>query len=458
MRRLLDHDGGADGHRHRRFAGACCGWGCHRLGRRLPVGERLGDIACRLEPIGRLLGHHLQTDGHQVLGCVGTDLQNAGGWLFLVGQEPLGEGPFAERRAAYQRVIHRAAEAVDIGTAVDAVAVQRLLGSQIVGGAEHVLVVGQRKRGLLVGGEPGQAQIEQFHHTVGIDEQIGRLDVAMDQSGGVGVSQSLGRLPEIFGRLGVGQGAIVVHDPLQVAPLDVFHHQVVGRPLVVDVVGADNVAVVEGRCGLRLAVEPFEVRGVVHPVLREHLDGHPPLHEDMFGEVDAAHPSGTEVVEQLVVLEIETLVPAFQKPVSLPPRDEARADEVLRQRVDVAERFLAAGVLELSQFMVETVRLHQPASPQQVQERIDRRLRHANVGPETTPAPGKQQSATPGWMRSDQRPSGGIPGTTRTRSSVSSAVDCAAVPELANGNPGSLHWPAPLNPPETQSQLDNSTY
>ena len=110
---------------------------------------------------------------------------------------------------AGQQEIQRTAQAVDVGPGVDAVAVQGLLRGKIVGRAQHVFVEGHGKRGVLVAGESGQAQIEHFDHFLLIDQQIGRFDVAVDQAGLVGMGQSVGRLADVVGGDKIIQRAFV---------------------------------------------------------------------------------------------------------------------------------------------------------------------------------------------------------------------------------------------------------
>ena len=53
---------------------------------------------------------------------------------------------------------------------------------------------------VLVVGEAGQAQVEHLDHALRVDQQVGGLDVAVDQAGLVGVLQAVGRLADVVGR------------------------------------------------------------------------------------------------------------------------------------------------------------------------------------------------------------------------------------------------------------------
>ena len=119
---------------------------------------------------------------------------------------------------AGQQEIKRAAQAVDVGPQIDLVAVDGLLGRKIVGRAEHVFVVGDGQRGLLVVREQGQAQVENLHHPLLIDQQVGGLHVAVNQAGIVGVLEALGGLGDVVAGHSQRQRPIVLDDVLQVWP------------------------------------------------------------------------------------------------------------------------------------------------------------------------------------------------------------------------------------------------
>ena len=130
---------------------------------------------------------------------------------------------------------------------------------------------------------------------------------------------------------------------MQVLPVDVLHHDVMDVAFVVDVVGADDVRVVELGNGAGFETEPLQVRRIVHAVRRQHFDRHAPLHELVLGQVDAAHAALADLAEQLVFAEAEALVLPGEQLVGLPPRDEVVRDQQLGEPILVFERGLAVG-------------------------------------------------------------------------------------------------------------------
>ena len=97
----------------------------------------------------------------------------AGIWVWLHHQAAAAAFPQGTAGCPVSTIVTaRATETVDVGASIDGVAVECLLGSQIIGRAEHVFVVSDRQRGLLAIRELGQPQIEDFDRALEIDQQI----------------------------------------------------------------------------------------------------------------------------------------------------------------------------------------------------------------------------------------------------------------------------------------------
>ena len=112
-----------------------------------------------------------------------------------------------EDRPQRQQLVQRRAERVDVGAVVDQDALAgRLLGAHVAQRAEQV--AGLRQAG--VGVELGQAEVGDPDVAAAVDQQVGRLDVAVDDAELVGVLQRLGRL-----RRQPGDGAEEVRGPVR---------------------------------------------------------------------------------------------------------------------------------------------------------------------------------------------------------------------------------------------------
>jgi hypothetical protein len=173
---------------------------------------------------------------------------------------------------------------VDVGAGVDDA--PHLLGGGVAGGAEHG-PGGLRPAGL--GQRPGQAEVGQPGGAVLVEEEVGRLHVAVDEPPGVGVVEAGGDLAADGGGLGRGQSVAPVEEAPEAAALEEFEdHE--WRLVFAPVVDSDDVGVVQGRRHLRLGAEAAEEPGVVGQGGVKDLDGHLPLEPHVPGRVDA--PAG----------------------------------------------------------------------------------------------------------------------------------------------------------------------
>ena len=125
-------------------------------------------------------------------------------------------------------------------------AVFRLLGSEVVCGAQHlfVMLLGQAPFLVIIASE-GQAEIEDLDGPLDIENQVCRLDVAVDKALIMGVLQAEGSLTDVFHRLTHGQHALFLDLLLKVDALDVIQHDVPDVTGVIEVCGPGDVGVVQ---------------------------------------------------------------------------------------------------------------------------------------------------------------------------------------------------------------------
>jgi hypothetical protein len=214
------------------------------------------------------------------------------------------------------------------------VAVEGLLGGEVVGGAEDVLVVLLGDVVLLVVEEPGQAHVEDLHDPGAVEEDVAGLDVAVDQAHLMGVLEADGRGVDVVARPEHVELAELLDEVLEVGAVHVLHDEEVEVLVLVDVVGADDVRVVHGGDGAGLAVEPLEAGRVVGLGGREHLDGDPPPHHLVLAEEHLGHAPGPELLEHLVLADREPLVLALEELLGL----EVGEDAVLHEDAGQALR------------------------------------------------------------------------------------------------------------------------
>ena len=182
--------------------------------------------------------------------------------LFPVGPEAIHEGLARVRRAAGQEIVERTAQAVDVRAMVGELGIRSLLGRDVVDRPDEDVALGQaRLRD--VGAErafgdthPRDAHVEDLQRAAGIEQQVRRLDVPMDDIGLIGGLEPSGRLDQAIDRPGDLHGPLLPDEPGEVGALDVFHHEEVEPAELVRVQDRDDVGVAEPGGGLRLAAEP----------------------------------------------------------------------------------------------------------------------------------------------------------------------------------------------------------
>ena len=168
---------------------------------RLQLGDHLGH---RLLPVVGLLGHHPLKTGVQFGGHLGPGLAKRWDRALAVRQKNLHQRLAAVGRIAGQEPVKRAAQGIDVGPVIGHVAVQSLLGRHVVAGAHHL--AGRCKplraaHGRFGPGDAGQAHVEDLDRPFFVQQQIARLDVAVDDAFAVGILQSASRLEDALDRL-----------------------------------------------------------------------------------------------------------------------------------------------------------------------------------------------------------------------------------------------------------------
>jgi hypothetical protein len=272
--------------------------------------------------------------------------------------------PPPKAAAAGQQEIERGAQAVDVGPDVHHVAVHRLLGGHVVHGADRALGVPPAEVVGRVVEEAGQAEVEDFDRTRPVEEQVGRLDVAVDQAGLVGVLQAEGGLADVVGGPHGVHRPVALDDGVQRAAVNVLHDEEVQPAVAVDVVTADDVGVLELGDGPRLAAEALQGHGVAGAV-GEHLDGDAAAHDRVLAQVDLAHAAGAERPQHLVLATEDEVAPlAAQQLLDV----EARQQAVAHQGVGRRPRPVGQGAAGAPQPGLKLLRLHQSAAGGEVEE------------------------------------------------------------------------------------------
>ena len=187
-----------------------------------------------------------------------------------------------------------------------------LLGGHVGHGAKHGAGAGEMVlrdfqswgsicgRRLLLERELGEAEIEKLGVAVEFDEDVGRLDVAMNHAlgvrGGKGVGDLDGEGEQDFDLQGLSGDAV-----LEGHAFEKFHGDEGLIVVLADLVDRADVGVVQRRSGTGLAAETFERMRIAGNVSRKEFEGDKAAQADVFGLVDYAHASAAEFLDDAVV-------------------------------------------------------------------------------------------------------------------------------------------------------------
>ena len=146
----------------------------------------------------------------------------------------------------------------------------------------------------------GEAEIEHFDEAVGTEHDILRLDVAMDQAGGVGGVERRRDLDRDVERF------VDTHRPaLQALPkcfaIDELGDEVVQSLMLAEFVDRQDSGMVEGGRRQRFAFETLD-DVVVHEIAGDDFDRDRPLQACVAPAIDLAHPAGADETEHLVTV------------------------------------------------------------------------------------------------------------------------------------------------------------
>jgi hypothetical protein len=136
--------------------------------------------------------------------------------------------------------------------------------------------------------------------SLGIEEDVARLEIAVQDAALVGVVDRTGHR-----RQQPGGGPRVLPEPRQVlaevAAVDQLHAEVVLALVFPDLVDRHDVRVVEPRGGLRLDAEALHVSLGCQLAGEDHLERDRAVETDLACLVDDAHPPAGDLLQQLVV-------------------------------------------------------------------------------------------------------------------------------------------------------------
>ena len=148
-------------------------------------------------------------------------------------------------------------------------------------------------------GEAGDAEVRDLDAAVRGDQEVARLDVAVDQALGVGHRKGARRLGDHGQGAVRGEHLLVFDDAAQRLARDQLHDEVGGAFFLAVVKDVGDAHVVEERGVACLGAEPLEEAGIARVLLLEHLDGDDAAKDQVFGFPDFSHAADRNTRGQL---------------------------------------------------------------------------------------------------------------------------------------------------------------
>jgi hypothetical protein len=145
-----------------------------------------------------------------------------------------------------------------------------------------------------LGGGAGDPEIAELDDVVARDQDVRRLDVAVQDPLTVREGEARGDLGRVVDRDRFGDRTLLAQDLGEALPVDQLHHDEIRLALAPEVVDVDDVGVRELGDGLRFVGKaPHEVL-IGGELIAQHLDGDAPPQEQIGPAVDDRHPADAE--------------------------------------------------------------------------------------------------------------------------------------------------------------------
>ncbi len=256
------------------------------------VVDHLADV---LVALGGVLGGRPLDHQGRCRGDLGTALLDVGKLLVDVFHRHPDLAVGMEGDLADQHLVEDDAERVDVGALVRATA-HRLLGGDVVGRPQHPPGRGHPVLLELA----GDAEVGQLRPSLGVDQDVLRLDVAVDHLAGVGDGQPAGDLDR------VGERLLSVERPdpgdplLQRFPFHVLEDDVGVAAVLAGVDHRHHIGMGELRHRPRLLAEALQLVGLLGHLPVHDLDRDVAVERAVAGQVHGRHAPAADFGRQLV--------------------------------------------------------------------------------------------------------------------------------------------------------------
>ncbi len=240
-----------------------------------------------------------QHDGLELAVQLGAEAPRRRGRLAEDLRDDVDRARALERRPPREQGVEGGPQPIHVGGRADAVELAgRLLGRHVGGRPERGAGPGQALAVL----EARQPEVGHLGAEGRVEQDVRRLEVAVQHTAPVGVLDRLGYALEQRGRLPRRQRALPPQAGLEALPLHEVHGDERRAAVLADLVHPDHVRVLEARHGLGLAPEARQGRGAVlpRPRAQDLLERHPAAELEVLRQVDHPHPAARQLAHHAI--------------------------------------------------------------------------------------------------------------------------------------------------------------
>jgi len=266
--------------------------------------ESGNEVGSGLEAVGGIFGNEFAEEGIDGFGDI-DDLREGGNRLADVGEDGVDCGFAGEEDLACEEEVEGAAEAVEISAGIGGTSVAGLFRGHEGGGPHDHAGLGELSSGGIVGGiEPGESHIKDFDDTGFVAEEIGGVDIAMDDALFVSMVERHESSEETIERGLERERTSMADELIEIGTGDEFGDEVVNSPVFAGVEGGDDVGMVQACDGADFAIKAAEEFGVALDFGAEDLDGDGPVHSLVESFVDGSHSAAANALEDFVISQL----------------------------------------------------------------------------------------------------------------------------------------------------------
>src|SRR6516164_10087254 len=135
----------------------------------------------------------------------------------------------------------------------------------------------------------------------------------MDQAGFMSMLQAESSLANVMGNALDCHRSVFQDDVLQAGALDILHDQIMKASLLGDIVGMNDIGVIQRGDGLGFAIELLDEPGLFGEVNRKNFYRHSAVQVHVLGEVNDTHASRADPLQDVVAAEPKAAPATFEQ-------------------------------------------------------------------------------------------------------------------------------------------------